>query len=339
MKGMDRTLSQTFDVLRFPLAVLVVYLHIVPMPTPETWIDTTACSVDMSIYHYCVLSVSLIARAAVPLFFFMSAYLLGKGCQTISTSQYINRMKRRFFSLVVPYVIWNVVAWAYLKFLVKDEMPFANIFIAPANFPLWFLRNLIVLNLLYPLFVYAAKYSKIYGVIAVFVLYIGSAMFGWIDENSITSAFYFYIGIWAGLRNFSISQINVPFRVALCAVCVAVWLGYILLFPNVSNVHWILMTLMMAVGVLIATYELVRRYDIRPIALLATGSYFIYLTHKVGATFVAKKFFFFLPIESYYSQMVVFLVAPLITTAICIGMYKLLHITMPSVARIVNGGK
>lgn len=74
-------------------------------------------------------------------------------------------------------------------------------------------------------------------------------------------------------------------------------------------------------------------------ALFTAGTYFIYLTHKLGATFIAKKFFYFMPLENFYSQLVVFLIAPLITVVICISVNRLLYLTMPSVARIVNGGK
>lgn len=156
--------------LRFPLAVLVVLIHSYNtawrLPGHEAMARWgTFCS-------------QILPTFAVPLFFAISGYLFFSRMQEFSFTIYKEKLHRRVHTLLVPYVIWNVVA--FLLYAAKDWVAHAPLqhplsfnllwgdttmsaatsnFLgwtihattAPVQEPLWFVRDLIVLVLLSPI--------------------------------------------------------------------------------------------------------------------------------------------------------------------------------------------
>lgn len=67
---MNSTLSKAFKILRFPLALLVVYIHIDQVPG-ESFREAL---IQQNWYMMCNIFIAqVIARLAVPCFFFMSS--------------------------------------------------------------------------------------------------------------------------------------------------------------------------------------------------------------------------------------------------------------------------
>lgn len=113
--------------------------------------------------------------AAVPLFYFISGVLFYKGVNTIGDC--LPQMRKRVKSLLVPYIIWNIifVSWyVVLKYIpgvsvfvnsdVLSNIDFhkpwdtlAYLFLEPAGFQLWFLRDLILYVALSPIIYVSIK--------------------------------------------------------------------------------------------------------------------------------------------------------------------------------------
>ena len=66
--------------------------------------------------------VKQITEIAVPVFFFFSGFLF---FQCFKIEDYGKKVKNRFFSLVVPYVFWNVVSTLY--FVILTNVPFFHV--------------------------------------------------------------------------------------------------------------------------------------------------------------------------------------------------------------------
>ena len=85
--------------------------------------------------------VSELTDLVVPTFFVLSGYLF---YQNFSYSVLPLKYKKRFFSIILPYFIWNIVAYLYYE--VIDILPiigtYINQEIEPFNIE-WFLRNMI----------------------------------------------------------------------------------------------------------------------------------------------------------------------------------------------------
>ncbi|MCR5760944.1 MAG: acyltransferase [Sphaerochaetaceae bacterium] len=108
-----------------------------------------------------------ILSICVPTFFCMSGYLFYYNLTTIKVAE---KIKRRFFSLVLPYIVWSVVG--FLFFFCVSRIPIitrnmnnvmgplsvvsvlTDILSSKYNIVLWFLRNLIIFTVLTALFYY-----------------------------------------------------------------------------------------------------------------------------------------------------------------------------------------
>jgi len=165
-------LSAAITWLRFPLIFLIILLHcysVVKLGGPR---DT---------YFKAVYPFSLwLGETGVPGFFFISGYLL-----FLSKKTYIQKINTRIHTLLVPYLLWNaillflyLIAYAagypqninyrsiadygffdYIR-LFWDRGTYDNGNFVPLLCPFWYIRNLLIMSLLSPLFYYIIRYGR-----------------------------------------------------------------------------------------------------------------------------------------------------------------------------------
>ena len=145
-------------------------------------------SVNIDVYHleggiiyWLQKYVSVITDLVVPLFFMISGYLFYRN---FDYSCCLRKWKTRFFSLVIPYVIWNLVAYCYYEAIMMvpfvagsmskpvEPISLRSIFenaIWGLHNVTWFIRYLIVFVFVTPLFYFALK-RKVLGVCLVSLL-------------------------------------------------------------------------------------------------------------------------------------------------------------------------
>ena len=151
--------SGAISALRLPLAILVVFTH-----TPYSYSDSASSWIISR-------NLSLIA---VPGFFMISAYLLFAKDREWNWRIYKGKLKSRLSSLLLPYVFWNIVALIVLfarqlvieyvfhkqvnaKLVVNYDLnDWLNVFgllpgSMPLDFPLWYMRDLMLMVLISPL--------------------------------------------------------------------------------------------------------------------------------------------------------------------------------------------
>ena len=94
-----------FDTLRFPLVVLIVFLHLKGEPSDMCidWhhfslVDFYNC---VRIYLSCI-----VCNVAVPSFFVMSGYLFYHRNNTLSIGLFWKKIYHRLKSLCIPYLFW-----------------------------------------------------------------------------------------------------------------------------------------------------------------------------------------------------------------------------------------
>ena len=191
-------------------------------------------------------------RVCVPLFFFLSAYLLFIGCKEMSWTWYKSKLKSRTLSLLVPYILWNSIAFFYYEWvpIIHGEktllqicqgmfnscIPVAFTFPPqgffndpsgyPADAPLWFIYTLYAYVIVSPLFYFLIKKMGVLVVIAVSTCYLLD-LFGihtLLNANGIT---FFTLGAFFGLRKIDLSDLvsrNTKIKIALCAFYVPLFL-------------------------------------------------------------------------------------------------------------------
>lgn len=188
--------SRTIDFLRFPMAVMVVYIHnftLFDIPYTIDWYHFDG----MSIYNLIRVYVSLVlTHIAVPAFFLISGFLLFKGLEEWNWKVYYGKLRNRFRSLLIPYLTWIIIALAIgvsIKCLslwhhhsdfselyswVEENVRLSSFWnikewnasrlnwlgypvpaSAPYLIPLWFIRDLLVMVIIAPLFYYLMRQS------------------------------------------------------------------------------------------------------------------------------------------------------------------------------------
>ncbi len=103
--------SEVINLVRFPLAFMVVILH--------SYVAVNGFHISRVDYThltgtdwYSLVGVTfshVLTQVAVPIFFFISGYLFYVGMQEWQWAKYADKLKRRFKTLLVPYLSWNTV--------------------------------------------------------------------------------------------------------------------------------------------------------------------------------------------------------------------------------------
>lgn len=104
---MNSITSHIISYLRFPLCVAIIMIH-----SDIAVYNTTA--EESPIYHlFGNVFIGSICSSAVALFFFFSGYLFfHEG--TFSTNIYKKKINNRIHSILIPYILWNVICFAIL---------------------------------------------------------------------------------------------------------------------------------------------------------------------------------------------------------------------------------
>lgn len=222
--------SKTIDVLRPLMAVMVVGLHVRPFYADGTETFFTG------IYEASVITIfRVLFSIAVPVFFLISGYLFFNKLEDWDSDVWKSKLKKRIGTLLVPYLLWNVIA--FLGFIltrkagqiVKGNAPIGivslldergwlrlfwdrclygdirpesvNLFgIAvstgtPMNEPTWFLRDLMVVILFSPVIYFLIKK---FGKLFILLTAILFCVDLWIPFPGFSSKsfFMFSVGAW-----------------------------------------------------------------------------------------------------------------------------------------------
>ncbi|MDR0745550.1 MAG: acyltransferase [Mediterranea sp.] len=211
----DNLRSQSLDLLRFPLAIVVLANHLignissdVPDNMPDLYVYSLLENIQKAFF----------SGQSVPVYFFISGVVFFLGTD-FNKKTFIQKLKNRTRSLLIPYIIWNLIGLVYLLWRISlnaetslsvtlSEFSIARFFSAfwmfssdpevagfyPADGPLWFIRDLIIVVCLAPIICFAIKKTKYY-----FIILLGIAWFilgldhdNWIRLWQLAHAFFFF---------------------------------------------------------------------------------------------------------------------------------------------------
>lgn len=161
---MNQNISKAISFLRLPLILLVVLIHV---PRIECGSE---CYRITTHFLSCVIS-----GIAVPLFFVISGYLFF--LSEFSIAKYLKKIKKRIYSLLIPYLLWNLFALIFLMLPHYDtyEFTLGNVLISfwnchdsfihatssnPIDFPMWYIRDLMICNLIAPAYYYIIRHTR-----------------------------------------------------------------------------------------------------------------------------------------------------------------------------------
>lgn len=228
--------SESINMLRFPLAVLVVFVH----SFGEELNVGVPCEMTLSgemVYEYIrIMCSKVIAHGAVPAFFFISGFLFFLKVTEFKKCLYVEKLKKRLHSLAVPYVSWILLYLCYIfsfkiggvllhgkpwsEFIdYLDEKGWIYIFwdsnvwdertnwfgwetfySGPVPIPLWYMRDLMIIVLLSPAIYYSIKRLKGYFVLLTGLLYCSYIALPIFSATIMIGLFFFSFGAYFSIK-------------------------------------------------------------------------------------------------------------------------------------------
>lgn len=158
MKSINRYVSNKISNLNLVLSVLIVALH--SSCRGQLIYGGEGYEVNFALQSL----IKIIADSAVPMFFVMSGYLL---FYKYDIREYLDTLNKKVRTLLIPYVLWNVLGFVYHKCLslisimtgVTEANPelldiqniFYGIWKSAYDPPVWFIKTLFELILISPI--------------------------------------------------------------------------------------------------------------------------------------------------------------------------------------------
>lgn len=256
--------SESINMLRLPLAILVVFVHAFGNDIDVAQLLASDFT-GMAIYDYIRIFFSVtIARCAVPIFFIISGYLFFLKVHTFGKREYVQKLRKRVHSLLVPYLAWILLLllWTMafkvggillhgkpwngiLEFF--EEQGWWHLFwdssvwdehttwwgtlahnSGPYLLPFWYMRDLIMMVLLAPVVYWLAKRLKVGFILILLVIYGFDIRFPCISSTFAIAALFFSLGAYWGIMKQDFTLVLWRWRYVICPVAavLVIWQTY-----------------------------------------------------------------------------------------------------------------
>lgn len=336
---MNRYISDKLTVLSTVLIIMVVYVH-------SSYSEAEQYTVAKIIQDY----TSRLCGIANCLFFCISGYLFAR--DITSYKDILIKIKKRVRTLLIPYVLWNIIF--VLWYIVLESIPGVNgfcngsgtldkyvsqsiiesmndLFVSPAAFQLWFLRDLLIMMIFTPVFWWL---SKNIGWLALLIAGISTLVYPWL--------LYFWVGIFLSTKKIDIYDYWRPtWFVIFCAL---VFSGYAVCMEVGMKNFSIIGSLVDLIGL----YAVWTLYDILTNREQIAGkglwkyisgySFFIYCFHEPTFNIVKKLAIAVFGVHE-FSLIFFYYLNPWIMVFIAIYVAKTLQHIMPLVYNTLMGGR
>jgi fucose 4-O-acetylase-like acetyltransferase len=366
---MNRALSYKFRFFTFVCIALLVYVH--GYNLDKTYLAPYS-SVDerltfTTFFEY--LFANGLLRFRIPMLFLISGYIYAM----YDNRPYKQRIKKRFVSLMIPYLIWsafglavtfllqqfpftaNIVAAAGIDQL-GDNRPYTEIgwkgilfrwLLTNVSYQLWFIFVLFFYNLIYPLIRWMILKLPFIWFPVTFFLWVTIFNVGFAEGQGL---FFFSLGVWLQKKNISLEKqpgwLSVGhawiFFIGICMV--KTFMAYEL-EPNATATPVILLALYqlaIPVGILAIWFssdKVVEWFMNQQWFHKASAfSFFIYGLHIPLLAYVMQMALMYLSMIPNY-RLITYLIIPALMILFCISVGALVRKYMPKMYHVVTGGR
>jgi len=347
--------SEAVEILRFPLMLLVIFVHM--LPYEQRTIPSVLSGESVYIYVSELIS-HHVGRIAVPLFFVFSGYFFFNKIEAWTASIYLTQLRKRSVTLLFPYIFWNL-ALVFVTFVVNlmfqyigrtsnesyqdlQQNSIYDLFWGyPINFPLWYIRDLMVMVVLSPIFYYFFKFLKGFG-LAIIALFYLSTLESNLPGISSTAIMYFGLGAYVSLRK--VDVINFCLRYgklfgALALLALAVTAFYTARPENEYVVRAFVLFALPSVFLL--AMSLTKKHRVkRYLLMLSPAVFFIYATHTIYILGKLKGAFSRTSLAgSGWGMLIGYFLIPVVCMVVLLFFYFLLNRFLPKTLSLITGSR
>ena len=364
-EGNNALLTQTIDYLRFPLTVGVVFAHSYIGHMSIHGIDYSVNAHSCANYIMVFFS-QVFGRITVPLFFFISGYMFFYKTD-FNAKIYKKKLQRRYRSIIIPYIIWNFLGFLILLTEVHPTFahlfpgfndlhinittflscfwnvhltPTENIHCVPINFPLWYIRDLIVLFCIAPVIYWLLKHKGyIFLSVIGFVWFFNWGQFIGLPKASHDSMLFFPLGAYLSMNSIDFTDYKSktkwsPYLFLLVAVADTFTYGR----PDTVWIHK-LAIIIGSIAIIHMVACLLRKNYIKTNKQLSESSFFLYLIHGLFILLYLKVLLLVIHPKSQLSFLFVYFFVVTTTVLVSLFMHYLLKKYLPSIAKALTGGR
>lgn len=337
---------------RFICILLIVIFHSCKfLNVPET-----LSTESINVYSLIKSTVRTIASSAVPTFFFISSILLYRRPFTAETN-----IKKKIKTILIPLLLINAI-WILLFFIGQKTTQFSFVFNNEKNiitswnisqwfdsffgffsgfplvYPLWFLRQLFILNIVaVPIWFLVSRFP-ITCIIASSLVWFFLDVPGGIPVQMKKSFCFWIFGAFLVKKQISLSALDKKMHFFLFAYVIILFFNAYL--KNFKNCQ-ILENVAVIGGIFaiyISTKIIIHFHFSEKILILSNFSMGIYLFHEMTLTFFHKFLLKILPEikDMFWTNL---LVLPTMICALCICFCLLLKKAAPRLYSVITGGR
>ncbi len=373
--------SQSLDLLRFPLAVVVLAIH--TFNTSGLTIQGTSVAVDglpffLEVNHFID---GFLRGQSVPIYFFISGYVFFLGVK-LTKEKYAQKLRNRVKTLLIPYLIWNIIAVLYslvrvipcLSFLFPNAQkwqwnislssvlgvfwdnshgilgnPTASVDAStslstyPADFPLWFVRDLMIVVLCTPLMYWLLKRTRYYVVLLLGVLWFTLGYCNLGHAHQLLTAFFFFS--WGAYMSVNAKDMMHEFNrffkpsMVLYPLLALLYVLSVHYFPSLTDT---IKRVNVFVGLLFAynlSSWLLKHKVCKPSPFLASSSFFVYVAHGMFCADWLKVFFKIFHPTGELGILLLYVFAVVANVSMLLLVFYLLRRFAPGFLRVIAGRK
>lgn len=337
---MSTYLSNKLRVISFLSIILVVLLHSQLLMYSEG-----------NGFHLQQFITSEVTRISVPIFFYISGFLLFYNCKTLNYSWYCSKLKKRVRSLLIPFLIWSISGFT-IVYSVKFVLPSAfnsyqciekyqlvdllqALLWNPVGcYQLWFVRDLFLCVILSPILYGGLKILKELFLLLLFLFWFFDIQY----VISIESVLFVTLGAYMALNHkTSMEKVNSGGSVLLQGILWIVFCVWDYSFPFYNIIHGI--GLLLGMSFLWGLYDVVDERTLGRFRICNVYRYtfFIFVFHEPLLTLI-KGILLKLAI-SQTCILLIYFSAPILVVCICLICARIFKYHFPVVYRIICGGR
>jgi len=346
----DQRLSAAITWLRFPLIFFILLLHGYSVVRLE---GDAAGSYFKTVYPFAL----WIGETGVPGFFFISGLLF-----FLSKKHYRQKLTSRVNTLLVPYLIWNSLlllcyliaffaghpqaingksiasfdAIDYLR-LYWDRGTFDDGNFTPILCPFWYIRNLLVMSVLSPLFFYFIKFGRELFLAAVFAWWLTTPHNAFIPQTVL----FFCLGGYFAVFGRNVLSLCLRHQRVILPVCLALALGDIIThtcLPTPYNLQLHRMALAINIPALFLLADYCSRKRPMP-AFLTNAAFITFALHYPIIVILRKACIHTFADASALTHVLLYFGCILLTLGICLAFCYLLDRHFSRTKRYLSGNR
>lgn len=346
----DRNKLSNYNAL---LAILVVLIH-----TENTSLFSFAPSALSSFVKGFEWLISKnFASIAVPSFFMISGILFYRD---FSLKLYPKKLKARFFSLIIPFLLWNLFRFVLFyifgktgitekffgapRLLFTAQNFFEGIFFYKYNLGFWFMYQLILFTILAPVIrcIVKNKWVGLFAIISLIALYssdiLGNFLIVTLKRRFILldCTIYYIIGAYIGTHFFDI--VNKKSTYIKFFAISGIIFGQLLniVFIKTSILLFYISFLIVSA---ISAWYLYDYVKIKPIAKSVTSiTFFIYAAHGTVLELLQVMGGYIFPDTPYFA-LITYIIYPIITLTVLVGTSLVIKKSAPVFWKLINGAR